>query len=512
MRRWYLGFVLMTLAVSACDRGASTAATVEPPKSFPIVQGGRVGFIDARGEITITPTLEPWFIPPQWLSLYSPPPPQGQQLAGAVMANIDAEGRLQAGQQQIWLIYPQPGTPFTLDLTSTDFDTYLELLQVRNNQWVRASSNDDGGYGYNSRLWWPAREGIYAARVGSYRRSGGGRFVLRLGQGNRATSAGGAAAEPTSAALFAVAGLLFRDGMLPYRVGDRWGFLAEDGTVVISPQFDAALPFTEGLAGVKQGDRWGFVDRSGTMTIQPQYDMVASFAGGRAVVRVGAKCGYISSAGEFVIAPQYDTCRDFEGGRAVVQRDRRFGVIDTDGEAIIAPQFEALTAFAGDLAAAKIGERFGLVDETGKIVLSPQYDDMQPPIEGDLWLVRSGDRYGFVDQAGKFAIGPTLDAAYPFRDGVARVRMGERWGFMAPDGKFVGNTGALYDEAQDMVNGLAAVRLDKDWGFVDKAGKLVIAPQYDFVGPFLGSIAMVIDDGMLGYISQRGAAVFALSR
>jgi hypothetical protein len=64
----------------------------------------------------------------------------------------------------------------------------------------------------------------------------------------------------------------FADGLAPvlsggFNKGGKWGYIDAQGTVVVSPQFDAARPFREGLAAVRVdgrvGGKWGFIYRPG---------------------------------------------------------------------------------------------------------------------------------------------------------------------------------------------------------------------------------------------------------
>src|SRR5688572_33310219 len=42
-------------------------------------------------------------------------------------------------------------------------------------------------------------------------------------------------------------------------------------------QFDSVGPFAEGLARVKIGERWGYLDRDGTIVINPQFEQAFDF-------------------------------------------------------------------------------------------------------------------------------------------------------------------------------------------------------------------------------------------
>ena len=95
----------------------------------------------------------------------------------------------------------------------------------------------------------------------------------------------------------------FSEGLAAVRIGDKWGFIDKQGTIVIkNPQFSRAYSFREGLAPVRIGDdkagKWGFIDKQGTIVINPQFSSALSFQEGLAIVRIGddktGKWGFIN--------------------------------------------------------------------------------------------------------------------------------------------------------------------------------------------------------------------------
>jgi hypothetical protein len=119
----------------------------------------------------------------------------------------------------------------------------------------------------------------------------------------------------------------------PVREGHKWGYADQTGKLVIQPQFDEAEPFSEGLARVKaggsyvrgsdvlgapfvDGGRWGFINEEGVMVIKPRFYSAENFVNGRAYVSIGelrvigrrgsavkmrfyGKHGYIDKSGKF---------------------------------------------------------------------------------------------------------------------------------------------------------------------------------------------------------------------
>lgn len=111
------------------------------------------------------------------------------------------------------------------------------------------------------------------------------------------------------------------------RQNGKWGFIDEDGNLVIPYEFDFILNFSENLAVVRQGDRWGFIDKVGNFAVPLNFECALSFSEGLAAVEQNGKWGFIDKTGHFVIPCTYEDASSFENGLAFVrQNDERFFV------------------------------------------------------------------------------------------------------------------------------------------------------------------------------------------
>lgn len=105
------------------------------------------------------------------------------------------------------------------------------------------------------------------------------------------------------------------------------------------------------------------------------------------------------------------------------------------------------------------------------------YDLVWPAIDG-LTKVRKNGRYGFLDADRREVIPLIYEAAWNFREGLARVRKnGGKYGFIDKTGKEV--VPIIYDSAEDFKKEFALVQKNFKYGYVDTTGRVVIPLIYD---------------------------------
>ena len=92
----------------------------------------------------------------------------------------------------------------------------------------------------------------------------------------------------------------------------KWGYVDENGHIVVDYKFNGASEFNDGLAHVLSGKKYGVIDTQGKFVIKPEYDVIAPFNQyGLAQVTKGNKSGFINREGKIVIEIKYGYTGDF---------------------------------------------------------------------------------------------------------------------------------------------------------------------------------------------------------
>lgn len=144
----------------------------------------------------------------------------------------------------------------------------------------------------------------------------------------------------------------YAEGLAPATNSGAWGYIDRRGRWAVPPKFTVAEPFSEGRAAVMNGQFWGFIDTKGTEVVPVRYRHVEPFSGGLAAVceGVGAEqtCGYVDASGKTVIAPRYWPAYAFVRGVALVRtRQGIYKYIGKDGKDIYSPAFTAADIHQG---------------------------------------------------------------------------------------------------------------------------------------------------------------------
>lgn len=119
---------------------------------------------------------------------------------------------------------------------------------------------------------------------------------------------------------------------------DCYGYVDDQGNLVIPYRYASANKFSEGLAAVWLNKKWGFIDEKGNQVIPLQFEYVKEFSNGlAAVIPLGKEeFGFINKKGVMVIPAKYKFVYSFnDNGIATVSTATRSNFqIDKTGKEI----------------------------------------------------------------------------------------------------------------------------------------------------------------------------------
>lgn len=193
--------------------------------------------------------------------------------------------------------------------------------------------------------------------------------------------------------------------------------------------------------------KWGFADSAGKIVIAAEYDMVCAFSEGIASVHKNGKSGYIDLSGRIVGGLDFCCALPFRNGLGIVERSGRYvwGGFDKEGRLIMPfKRAEKLGPFSEGLMAISGHKMVGYVDTNWNVVIEThrRWRYALPFQEGlavvALWGDGFADKYQYIDKSGEVVIPGPFDGAKPFsKDGLAEVTVEDKTGYIDRGGRFV---------------------------------------------------------------------------
>ncbi len=288
----------------------------------------------------------------------------------------------------------------------------------------------------------------------------------------------------------------------------KWGYMDEQGHLLIPAKYEMAYSFSEGLADVGLEDiyrlcKHGFIDTRGTIVIPCIYSCVIDFKHGQSLVELGDRWGILDKTGKYVIYPQYRNLSGFSEGLVMAASQTLRGYLNEQGKYQIPEQFEDARDFSGGLAAVSKGGLYGYIDHRGKTVIGFNFSDANNFSEGLAAAANEDEKWGYINCRGKWMIPPRFDEAFAFEGGMAEVVQGKKYFFIDKGGKPL--LPGAYEDLYNYEEGLAAAKVQGHWGFIDRKGQWVIEPKYKEVDSFTAGWASVTDDSNeTFYLSPTG--------
>jgi hypothetical protein len=376
-RRTFLVVLALPILAACSDRGGM-AAGEEPPFSgmYPLLENGRLGFMDASGKVVIQPQFVTAFsdlLDGDRFSENLAPLPTGSK-----WGYINQTGQ--------YVINPQfdEARPFREGLAAVRVDDRFGFIDRTGTYVINPQFSEVGEFSEGLAPFRMGEKWGYVDRTGTY--------VVNPQFDYASTFTGALAAVLQN---------------------ERWGYVDAKGKFVINPQFEMAYPFygrqaVVAVSGSDDGPQFGVIDRTGKYVVNPQFQAAGErYRDGLLRVLMGGKTGFVDEKGAIVINPQFDEAGDFMGGLAPVRIDERWGFINTSGTYVIPLQFDHAEPFAEGLARVRVGGRYGFANAQGTLVIRPQFLDAGSRFRNGRVWVATERGMGYVDAAGQFVRQPT---------------------------------------------------------------------------------------------------------
>lgn len=302
---------------------------------------------------------------------------------------------------------------------------------------------------------------------------------------------------------------IYGDGLFAVQLNGKSGYIDRSGKMVIPCQYEFAHPFGDGIAAVGLNGVPTFIDKKGKVVFTAPFMAGAfPFSNGRAAFKDKRNqlAGYIDRAGNIAVAAQYDGGEDFVDGRAVVGKDSLFGMIDTSGKLILPVSYIHIERLKKNIYQVVTPDfRYGISDANGHFIIAPLHDDVSAFDDATISVVDHG-RYGCYTLDGKeiFPVKSKRDINFLNRNYAIADENGKA-GLIDRNGKNLAPF--VYDSVYVFISGYSSVVQGNKWGLIDSTGKQVVAPSYDELLITPSGYSRIKRNGKYGFIDKTGAVI-----
>ena len=160
----------------------------------------------------------------------------------------------------------------------------------------------------------------------------------------------------------------------------KWGFIDENGKLVIDYMYDFAGPFVDGLAGVVKDGNIGYINKNNEFVIEAKYPykdntILNNYSCGLVRIYDTDKTVFFDTNGKEAFSMNYTS--DFVEDRSIYRGNDKEGFIDKTGKIVIDCKYAHASDFSDGLAKVYSDEyvNFEFIDKNGKTILAGKVVD-----------------------------------------------------------------------------------------------------------------------------------------
>lgn len=160
---------------------------------------------------------------------------------------------------------------------------------------------------------------------------------------------------------------------------ESWfGYMNQEGQIVIPPVFKKANNFHEGLAAVSQdGKKWGYINSKAEWVIEPKLKSAKNFSGGLAIC-ASEKKQFIRKDGTVACTNEnFDIKSNFVNGFARVKKGDFIGFIDQNCVLRVPAVHYKTKEFSCGYLWVLTDKGWALIDGNGVLVIPPSFTDVR---------------------------------------------------------------------------------------------------------------------------------------
>lgn len=252
------------------------------------------------------------------------------------------------------------------------------------------------------------------------------------------------------------------DWIIPVFDGEKWGYMYNDGRMVIDYQYEEATQFCDGYAVVKLDGVYTLIDTNGYRNAVDKngLEKVTDISASAIVGAIGDEYRIYSRTFQLLSPKIYEYVYLNDNGLFVVKKDGKWAILSADLEPVTEFIFTDVketshgNVFTGKYAMVADEGGYFLINEAGEALYTDRFYDAKG-YEGGLIAV--------ADENGK-------------------------WGYANGSATLI--VDYQYTDAKSFSCQLGAVQYAGKWGYINRYNTMMVEPKYESALPFVEGIAL----------------------
>ena len=278
--------------------------------------------------------------------------------------------------------------------------------------------------------------------------------------------------------------------LFPFVLDGAFGYMDENGAVVIEPQYSEAGAFKNGMAIVAQNNDYGLINKKNEMLIPMRYLDISHWSEGLILE---------DSLGFYLVDSYF--MWDDSSPLTYEEVQQLLSSVEASNDSTVdnnKQQFEPIEK----------NKKFGL-SKNGKKIIEPKYDQIFFDSPRGIVTVNNGKSLLYFDSTGKQLqinglewFTRAAELAQFSKDGLAVFSKAGKFGLINKDGKVLVKN--IYQDALVANNGLWPVKQNELWGIITLNSKIILPLEYKRIIPFLDDCYLVEGLNGIGLIDSKG--------
>ena len=312
----------------------------------------------------------------------------------------------------------------------------------------------------------------------------------------------------------------------PWLENEKFGYINQEGQLLISCQYEDASPFYDGLAIVSKQSKYGLINKRNEPVVDLVYDEILEPHDQFFIAQQQGRYGLLNQQGKAAIAFKYTEIQRLDNGQYLLEDTTGFYLLNNAAQQLssVPMVYEEVAQYLSGLAADSLDQQIAIEQQgssqtlvssplpqvftkNGKKGLKLSNKELLPASLEDIApftviyaIAKKKGKYGIIDTQGK----TILNFEY------STIRFVTGLGYLIEQNGLLG----VYDPANGFLVPLAfegikpfeskyiLVSLAGKDGLLDLKGKEVLAPSYQRISRFDSQTFVLVQDQKLLYFSE----------